>query len=96
MYRHVHPSLFWGYQEVVLNPGQPVYVAFPEKALLDLFHLTRGTIRRRYLEELRLSSGQIDPAKLEQIAKRTAKPKLIRAASLTVRLLREGSGKEAT
>lgn len=96
VYRHVNPGLFWGYQEVELGPGQPAYVAFPEKALLDLFHLTRGTIRRRFLEELRLSSGQFDPAKLEQIAKRTAKPKLVRAASLTVRLLREGSGKEAT
>ena len=94
VYRHVQASLFWGYQQVELRPGQPVYVAFPEKALLDLFHFTRGTIRRRFLEEMRLSAGQIEPEKLERFAERTTKPKLIRAASLVVRLLEAGSGKE--
>ena len=94
VYRHVHPSLFWGYRQVGHRPAEPIYVASPEKALLDLFHLTRGKIGQRLLEELRLSSGQLDPAKLEQAAKRTARPRLIRAAARTVRLLREGAGVE--
>jgi hypothetical protein len=90
-YRHIHPSLFWGYRQIGHRPGEPVYVAFPEKALLDLFHLTRGNIGRRFLEELRLSPGELDPAKLEQAANKTARPRLIRAAARTVRLLREGA-----
>jgi predicted transcriptional regulator of viral defense system len=96
VYRHLHPSLFWGYQEVELGRGQPVYIAFPEKALIDLLHLTPGIVRRRFLDELRLSTGQLDAARLEQFAKRAAKPKLIRAASLTVRLLRDEAGEEVT
>lgn len=94
VYRHVHPGLFWGYQEVKLGPGQAVYVAFPEKALLDLLHLTPGPVRRRFLTELRFSPGQLDSARLEQFARRTEKPKLIRAASLAARLLRDEAGKE--
>src|SRR5439155_26692340 len=94
VYRHVHPSLFWGYRQIGHRPGEPIYVASPEKALLDLFHLTRGKIGQRLLEELRLSSGQLDPAKLQQAAKRTARPRLIRAAARTIRLLRERAGVE--
>lgn len=95
MYRHVHAGLFWGYQEVDLGLGQLAYVALPEKALLDLFHLTPGSIRQRFLTELRFSSGLLDPVRLEQFARRTKKPKLIRAASLAARLLRDEAGKEA-
>ena len=95
VYRHVHPGLFWGYQKVEVGAGQPIYMALPEKALLDLFHLTPGKIRRRFLTELRFSSGQFDPARLGQFAKRTEKPKLIRAASLAAHLLRDEAGEEA-
>ncbi len=96
VYRHLHPSLFWGYQKVELGSGQPVSVAFPEKALLDLFHLTPGQVRRSFVEEIRLAPSHLDPGRLEQFAKRTAKPKLIRAAALTVRLLKDEKGKETT
>jgi predicted transcriptional regulator of viral defense system len=94
VYRHIHARLFWGYQEVELGTGQPAYVALPEKALLDHLHLTPGSVRQRFLTELRLSSGQLDPARLEQFATRTKSPKLIRAASLAARLLRDEVGKE--
>jgi predicted transcriptional regulator of viral defense system len=94
VYRHLHPALFWGYQELDLGPGQQAYVAFPEKALIDLFHLTSGPIRRRFLEELRFASGQLDPERLEQFAERTKKPKLVRAAALTARLLGSETRKE--
>ncbi len=96
VYRHIHPTLFWGYQQVGIAPGQPIYVAFPEKALLDLFHLTPGPIRRSFVEELRLAPGHLDPGRLERFAERTSKPKLARAASLTVRVLMSEKGKEAT
>jgi predicted transcriptional regulator of viral defense system len=94
VYRHIHLRLFWGYQEVVLGPGQAAYVAFPEKALLDLVHLTPGPARRRFVTQLRLSSRALDPARLEEFARRTEKPKLVRAAFLAARLLRGESGGE--
>lgn len=94
-YRHVHPGLFWGYQEVEIGPGQPAYVGLPEKALLDLLHLTPGPIRERFLTELRFSPGHIDAVRLEQFAKRTKRSKLIRAATLAVRLLSDEAGREA-
>ncbi len=96
VYRHLHSSLFWGYQEVGRGPGNPTYVAFPEKALLDLFHFTPGPISRSFVDELRLAPGHLDPERLEQFAKRTAKPKLARAASLTVRFLKDETGEGAT
>jgi len=96
VYRHLHPSLFWGYREVELSPGQAAYLAFPEKALLDLFHFTPGPIRRAFVEELRLAPDPLDRGRLEQFAKKTAKPKLIRAASMTIRYLKDEVGKEAT
>jgi predicted transcriptional regulator of viral defense system len=96
VYRHLQPRLFWGYEQVATNPGQPIYMAFPEKALLDLFHLSPVKIQRGFLTELRISPGQIDLARLQEIALRSAKPKLIRAASLTVRLLRAEAGEETT
>jgi hypothetical protein len=71
-----------------------VYIASPEKALLDLVHLTRGPIRRRFLEELRLAAGQLDPETLQRLARRTLKPKLIHAALLAARLLAAGSRKK--
>jgi hypothetical protein len=95
-YRHLHRSLFWGYREVGTDPGQPIYLALPEKALLDLFHLTRRPVRRSFVDELRLAPGSLDPGRLEQVAKRAARPKLTRAASLTAGLLQDQSGGEAT
>jgi predicted transcriptional regulator of viral defense system len=95
VYRHIHPSLFWGYQKVELGSGQSSYIAFPEKALLDMFHFTSGNIRRSFVDELRLAPGQLNPGRLQQFAKRAAKPKLIRAASLTVRFLGDEMGREA-
>ena len=95
-YRHLQPGLFWGYRKLEPSPGQPSYMACPEKALLDLFHLSAVKIGRPFLTELRMSAGQIDPGTLRALAARTSKPKLIRAASLTVRLLAEEAGQETT
>jgi predicted transcriptional regulator of viral defense system len=88
-YRHLHRDLFWGYRAVEAGRGQASYVALPEKALLDLLHFTPGTIRRPFLEELRLAPGQLDAGRLTRFAARAGKPKLIRAAALTTRLLEE-------
>jgi predicted transcriptional regulator of viral defense system len=93
LYRHLRPRLFWGYREVEIGGGESAYVAFPEKALLDLFYLTPGAIRSPFVQELRLAPDAMDSQRLQQFAKRTARPKLIRAAALASRVLdkeREG------
>ena len=89
MYRHLHRHLFWGYREIEIGPGQSTYVAFPEKALLDLYHLVPGRVRLSFVRELRLSHGHLDTDRLQEFARRSAKPKLIEAAALTAGLLKE-------
>jgi len=87
-YRHVGPSLFWGYREVEVAQDESAYIALPEKALLDLFYLTPGAVGPAFVRELRLAPDTIDAHRLQQFAARAAKPKLIRAAALTARILR--------
>jgi len=89
LYRHLGPRLFWGYREVDAGEGERAYVALPEKALLDLFHLTSGAIDSSFILELRLAEDTIDSRRLQQFAKRAAGPKLVRAAALTARILEE-------
>jgi hypothetical protein len=88
-YRHVHPDLFWGYRQIDLGDGEAGHVALAEKALLDLFHLTAGPIRAAFVCELRLESEAIDSRRLRELAQRTARPKLIRAAVVAGRVLEE-------
>jgi len=94
LYRHLAPALFWGYRAVEVGEDR-AYVAVPEKALLDLFYLTPGTLAASFVQELRLAPDAMDSRRLQQYAKRSAKPKLIHAAALTARILgEEGKGKE--
>ena len=90
-YRHVHPGLFWGYRQVDFGEGGTGFVALPEKALLDLFHLTPGTIRAPFVRELRLEPELIDGRRLQELALRAGRPKLIRAAAVAARVLEEES-----
>ena len=46
--------LFFRYQLVGLSEGQQAFIATPEKALLDLAHLTPHSDSPNYLAELRL------------------------------------------
>lgn len=88
LYRHVRPALFWGYREVEVD-AERAYVADAEKALLDLFYLTPGAILASFVLELRLAANEVDVQRLGRYARRAAKPKLIRAATLTARILGE-------
>jgi hypothetical protein len=87
-YRHVERSLFGGYESLRLGGGRQCFVASPEKALLDLFHLTPGPITEAFLRELRLEpSAGVDLERLRAEAERTRRPKLVRAAALAARTL---------
>ena len=88
-YRHVHPDLFWGYRQVDLGESGTGYVALAEKALLDLFHFTTGPIRATLVRELRIEPETMDGHRLRELAQRAGRPKLIRAAVVTARVLEE-------
>jgi len=89
VYRHLKPSLFWGYRQVDIGGGSHAYIALPEKALLDLFYFTSGPIRKALVRELRLAPDMLDCRRLREFAQRAGNPKLKRAAAVTARVLEE-------
>ena len=85
-FHHIVGDLFTGYRVEEVTIGQHVYLATPEKALLDLVHLTPGGDDPAYLEELRLQNlERIDENRLHELAGN--RPKLERAAEKIVRLV---------
>ncbi len=79
-YRHLDPSLFWGYEGHAIR-GQTALIASPEKALLDLVYLYRKKIPPGYIRELRLQNPErIEPGRLLEYAARFNKPRILRAA----------------
>ncbi len=81
LFHHLAARLFFGYELVELGGQQQVFVAAPEKALLDLAHLTPRLDSPEYLRELRLQNlARLDLARLHEFAGRSGKPKWKRVA----------------
>jgi hypothetical protein len=79
-----------GYQHVQVADDQWVFIATPEKALLDLAYLQSGGDDERYLRSLRLQAlEQVNMEQLYVLAEKLGKPKLMRAAEVLARLCRE-------
>lgn len=75
-FHHIAPHLFFGYQLLEISEGQKAFVATPEKALLDLAHLTPAADSSNYLRELRLQNlDRLDMDRLQEYAVRAGKPK---------------------
>ena len=92
-YRHIARFLLFGYSQVEVAPRQLAFVASPEKALLDLVYLTPGGDSADYLKELRLQNPEVIHAPtLQQLARRSRKPKLIRTAERIAALLSAEEG----
>ena len=90
IFRHIKKELFFGYKLVDVGNNQSVFIASPEKSLLDLLYLTAGSDVLSYLRELRLQN--LDRLNLKQfkiIAGHTGSRKLIRAAELMDSLVKE-------
>ena len=86
-FRHLKTALVRGYRLIEVSPGQRVFVASPEKALLDLIYLQAGADSPQYLRELRLQNlDRLDLDDLQRQADLEHKPKLRRAAALVVAL----------
>ena len=95
IFRHCKPALFFGYQEQEVGPNQRAFVALPEKALLDLVHLTPKGDSLGFLTELRLQDlDRFDLDLLRDLAAQAQSPKLVRAAKRIAKLA-EGEEFEA-
>lgn len=80
-FHHIAPQLFFGYQHLEVHANQRAFVALPEKALLDLAHLTPSSDSPAYLQELRLQNlERLDVTRLREFAARSGKPKWARVA----------------
>ncbi|MBA2124105.1 hypothetical protein B9J78_04120 [bacterium Unc6] len=88
-FKHIKKELFWGYQEVEVSGGIKVFIALPEKGLLDLFYLTPHSDKEGYLEELRLQNLEsISTKVLASFAQQSGIPKLIRIVKKYERIFR--------
>jgi len=91
LYRHIKPDLLFGYAPEGVSEKQEALLAAPEKALLDLVHLTPGGDAPAFLKELRLEGiSRLSPEELRDLADRAGSPKLERAADVLGTWIREG------
>ncbi|MBN1895168.1 hypothetical protein JW906_11760 [bacterium] len=89
-FRHIRTSFFSGYDMADLGEGKQAFIAFPEKALLDLIYLEPGADSMDYVRELRLQNTQrFNPQKLIQMAGRSGSPKLKRSADIILKYMKE-------
>jgi hypothetical protein len=92
-FNHFVGTLLFGYSRMEVGPRQFAFMASPEKALLDLIHLTPGSDSQNYLDELRLQNpAVINSQILDALAQRSGKAKLVRAARLVHRLVTAEEG----
>jgi predicted transcriptional regulator of viral defense system len=89
-FQHIAQHLFFGYHQVAFATGQEAFIAFPEKALLDLVHLTPNGDDPAYLSGLRLQNlERLDKQRLQEFANRAGKPKGLRAAARILTLIED-------
>jgi len=82
VFRHVQTPLFKGFREVEMDDRQPAFVATPEKALLDLLYLDKGSDSEAYLAELRLEMDDgFDLEGLERLSRSFRSGKVRRAVA---------------
>lgn len=92
-FNHLARQLLYGYSQIEVAPKQLAFVASPEKALLDLIHLTAGADSAKYIRELRLQNPDaFNIQNMIELAQCSGKPKLMRAARLVGPLLEEERG----
>jgi predicted transcriptional regulator of viral defense system len=86
-YHHLQPRLFFGITYLALGKGQSAYVAYPEKALLDLIYLRKGGDSPAFLASLRLQNlERLNLQRLKAFAVGFNKPKITRAVQIIQQL----------
>ena len=95
VFRHVKKTAFFGYNQKEISQGRSVFLASPEKALLDLLYLTPGSDSPEYLEELRFEPMALfDWKAFRRHAERLKSRKLKRAGEFLCRMTSGKSGRE--
>jgi len=95
IFRHIRKKMFYGYVTVELS-GRDVFVATPEKALLDLVYLTPDADDERWLEQLRLQDTErLNIERLYEYARKSGKPKLYRVARKIESFVKRLEGEKA-
>ncbi len=95
VFRHVKKAAFFGYMQTEISRGQEVFLASPEKALLDLIYLTPASDSSAFLEELRFEpAAHFDWHKLRTYAERFGGEKLKRAMERITRITAGKSDQE--
>jgi predicted transcriptional regulator of viral defense system len=88
IYKHVRKPFFKGYCRVEASVGQSVFIATPEKCLLDLVYLTPGGHDPDYLKELRLQNFErLNLNVLKELAAESESPKLVTAVKRIVKII---------
>jgi len=86
-YRHIQPRYFFGIEHRLIIKQQYAFIAYPEKALLDLIYLRKGGDSPEFIQSLRLQNlEELDLKRLQKFANRFDKPKLHRAAAVIKKL----------
>jgi predicted transcriptional regulator of viral defense system len=89
-FQHIQPDWFLGFAPKRVEGGQEVFLAAPEKALLDLVYLQPGGDELAYLRALRLQNlDQLDQNELWSLANELGKPKLRRATENILTIMKE-------
>jgi predicted transcriptional regulator of viral defense system len=88
-YRHVKPAAFFGCQVVDLG-GSRMFLAEPEKALLDLWYLEQGEWTVARMEQMRFQAFErVDPETLDDYADQFDSPRLMAATKIWSTLSRQ-------
>jgi predicted transcriptional regulator of viral defense system len=89
-YRHLKTDFFFGFHYWQVTSTQYAFIATPEKALLDLIYLTPNGDDEAYIRELRLQNlAIVDVDRLRQFVAQANKPKLRRALTHLLTVIRE-------
>lgn len=93
-YRHVQPDLFRAFQPVRMGAGE-VWMATPEKALLDYWYLTPGPWTAARMREMRFQNfDQVEPERLHETAARFSANRIDRAVEGWLKLRDSEEGRE--
>lgn len=88
-YRHIKPSLFFGYQIIKFDIVE-IFMASIEKAILDIFYLNDILVDDKYLDEFRLQNLEVfDIDKLIFFAKRFDCKKMIKSTNILVEYIKK-------
>lgn len=91
-YHHIQDNLFQGYHLIQVVQEQYIYIARPEKALLDLIYLTPRGNDLNYLESLRLQNlEKLDLDWMQETTTAYGMKKLTDAAGILTQLATQTS-----